>query len=127
MGPSEPFLDRPRVEWSSWCLLGLLSSGSIQSIGGLLALLSSCSALGLLSMSGELLSCVIHGHLRSSSVALTHRRSVLQGILLGHSTILLSCLFEVQTRVISQPDLMHLSLVSELYWMLWSYILGSCL
>ena len=57
--------------------------------------------------------------------ALTHRRSVLQGILLGLSSILFSCLFEVQTQAIAQPDLMHLSLVWELYWVLWSYILGS--
>ena len=68
MGPSKPFLDRPRVYWSSGCLLELLSSGSIESLGILLELLSSCSALGLLSAENdELLSYGIHVHLRSSS------------------------------------------------------------
>ena len=67
MGPSEPFLDRPRVDWSSGCLLELLSSGSIESLGKLLELLSSCSALGLLSENDELLSYGIQVHLRSSS------------------------------------------------------------
>ena len=74
MGPSEPFLDRPRVGWSSLDLLGLLSSGSIQSVSGLLAFLSSCSALGLVYVGVRLMSYVIQGHLSSSSVALTHRR-----------------------------------------------------
>ena len=58
--------------------------------------------------------------------ALTHRQSVLQGILLGHYTILFSRLFEVQTQAIAQTDLMHLSLIRELYCLLWCYILGSC-
>ena len=34
--------------------------------------------------------------------ALTHRQSVLQGILLGLPTILFSCLFEVQTQAIAK-------------------------
>ena len=67
MGPSEPFLDRPRVDWSSGCLLELLSSGSIESLAKLLELMSSCSALGLLSENDGLLSYGIQVHLRSSS------------------------------------------------------------
>ena len=55
------------MDWSSGCLLELLSSGSIESLGKLLELLSSCSALGLLSENDELLSYVIQVHLRSSS------------------------------------------------------------
>ena len=67
MGPSEPFLDRPRVDWSSGCLLELLSSGPIEGLGTLLELMSSCSALGLLSKDDGLLSYGIQVHLRSSS------------------------------------------------------------
>ena len=67
MGPSEPFLDRPRVDWSSGFLLELLSSGSIKSLGELLELLSSCSALGLLSTDDGFLSYGVQFHLRSSS------------------------------------------------------------
>ena len=49
MGPLELYLDRPIVGWSLGLLLELLSSGSSSRLGKLLELVSSCSALGLMS------------------------------------------------------------------------------
>ena len=61
-------------------------------------------------------------------IALTHRQSELQGILLGRYSILfVFAFFEVQTQVVIQPNRMHQSLVRELYCLLRSYIRGSYL
>ena len=60
MGPSELILDRPMVVWSSELVLELLSSGSSLSLGKLLELVSSCSALGLMSTNERGVSCGVH-------------------------------------------------------------------
>ena len=53
-------------------------------------------------------------------IALTHRQSDLQGILLGRNSILFVIAF--LTQVVIQPDRMHQSLIRELYCFLRSYI-----